>query len=191
MLDSELSIPFTDIVDTNENQINSPPNSAQQASFSHSSHGKPSSKLSLILTVLALMAFSGIGGYFLGRAGTKEVLLHNQVSPTSGFRESTMTRESTVTQELKTEVGTVSDQSDEAAMLQVAKDYCLAQGGKGCKTSLDRRKGNIASAKTESMVVLLAKDSSDEWRVVLANSSDGDICKTGSDAPQLKKLCSN
>jgi hypothetical protein len=116
-------------VDANQNQTSPTPDNTQQAPLSHSSQGKPSSKLSLILTVLALMAFSGIGGYFLGRAGTKEVLLHNQVSPTSGFRESTMTRESTVTQELKTDVSTVSDQSDEAAMLQVAKDYCLAQGG--------------------------------------------------------------
>lgn len=81
--------------------------------------------------------------------------------------------------------------NEEAALLEVAKAYCLDQGKSPCNTSLDKRKNNIVSVKTESMIVLLSKESSNQWRVILANDSDNDICATGSDNLNLKELCSD
>ena len=81
-------------------------------------------------------------------------------------------------------------EDDEAAMFEAAKKFCLANGGSPCDASLDKRKGDVASVKTESMLVLVSKDTSGNWLAILGNSSDSDICDTGTDAPQLKELCS-
>jgi len=132
------------------------------------------------------MAFSAIVGYSIGSLGFRQTPLNNPVSPTPAVQEPTITQG-----KLKKEVSITQTQNDEAAMLEVAKSFCLAQGGTPCKTSLDKRKGNIANVKTESMSILLSKDSSNGWKVILANDTDSDVCKTGSDNPQIKELCSN
>lgn len=128
-----------------------------------------------IILLVVVLAGVGFAGYTAYQSNTE------QSAPQSS---SETTRQEPATEEKSAET------ADEKAMFEAAKSFCLSNGGASCKTaSVDKRKGNVASIKTESMLVLVAKDSSGQWKAILGNNSDSDICTTGSGAPQLRELC--